>query len=143
MFELDVKLTSPMLHESNLDIILINFLLDIGYLSRGDPYTDQENIKDSVAYKLFKDCFLIKNTKVWTPEELINYLNTTRTTLYRHLNRLRALDLLEESQIAKKKGYRLRYGELEGAWNFVEANVNMAMKNYKETIEHIQNLVKK
>jgi predicted DNA-binding ArsR family transcriptional regulator len=67
--------------------------------------------------------------------------------VYRHLNKLKALDLLEESVVRPdssegqpKKAYRIRYGNLSKAWNFVEAHVKVAMDNYRKTVDHLQEL---
>ena len=39
------------------------------------------------------------------------------------------------------KGYRIRFGDLAKAWNFTEANVNMAMENYRKTVTHFQAMI--
>jgi predicted transcriptional regulator len=93
---------------------------------------------------MFTEC-LMKNTKrAWTVEEMAAKLKTTKPTIYRHLNKLKAIDILEEVDIDrsgdKKKGYRIRYGDLSKAWNFTEANVEMAMEAYRKTIDHLQKL---
>jgi len=71
-------------------------------------------------------------------------LKTTKPTIYRHLNKLKYMDLLEEMAVKdgkeERKGYRLRYGNLEKAWNFVEAHVDVAMENYRTTVEHMGKL---
>ena len=40
-----------------------------------------------------------------------------------------------------RKGYRIRFGDLSKAWSFTEANVSMAMENYRKTIAHFQELM--
>ena len=40
-----------------------------------------------------------------------------------------------------KKAYKLKFEDLARAWFFVEAHVDNTMKNYRNTIEHIQKLV--
>ena len=45
--------------------------------------------------------------------------------------------------IGNKKGYRLRYGNFQKAWNFVEAHLKVAIENYGKTVEHLQNLIEK
>jgi hypothetical protein len=35
----------------------------------------------------------------------------------------------------------LRYGNLEKAWNFVEAHIKVAVENYSKTVEHLQKLI--
>jgi hypothetical protein len=41
---------------------------------------------------------------------------------------------------AVRKGYRIRYGNLSKAWNFVESNVEIAMENYRKTVDHLTKL---
>ncbi|MCI4331588.1 MAG: hypothetical protein L3K19_07065, partial [Thermoplasmata archaeon] len=64
---------------------------------------------------------------------------------YRHINKLKSLDLLEEvggSANGKgRKGYRLRYGNLARAWDFTEANAQNALRRYRETVNHLQGLI--
>jgi predicted transcriptional regulator len=83
--------------------------------------------------------------RVWQVEELAAYLNTTKPTIYRHLNKLKSIDLLEEAEVERdgvmKRGYRIRYGDLRKAWSFTEANVDMAMQNYRQTVDHFQRLI--
>ena len=62
-------------------------------------------------------------------------------TLYRHLNRLKGLDIIQEVQLGKEKGYVMRYNSFSLAWNFVESNVKMAMDNYRKRVENIQAMV--
>ena len=54
------------------------------------------------------------------------------------------MDLLESLDVecggAVRKGYRIRYGDLAKAWSFTEANVSMAMENYRRTVAHFQSL---
>jgi len=140
MFEMNIKIVDPMLHDNNIDSVLLNFLSSIGYMPRVDPQRDFERAIKSVPYRLFKDCFLLRADREWSVEELIAYLNTTRTTLYRHLNKLKSMDLLDERQEGMNKLYRLKYGNLERAWIFVEANVKLAMENYRKMVEHISHL---
>jgi len=140
MFEMNIKIVDPMLHDNNIDSVLLNFLSSIGYMPRVDPQRDFERAIKSVPYRLFKDCFLLRADREWSVEELIAYLNTTRTTLYRHLNKLKSMDLLDERQEGMNKLYRLKYGNLERAWVFVEANVKLAMENYRKMVEHISQL---
>ncbi len=140
MFEMNITLLTPMVHERNLDYVLLTFLSSIGYMPRVDPQRDFERAIKSVPYRLFKECFLLHPDREWSVEELLAYLDTTRTTLYRHLNKLKSLDILDERQDGMNKMYRLRYGDLARAWNFVEANVKLAMENYRMMVEHISKL---
>lgn len=145
MFELQVISNTPLTPLDDTDDVSLQFLQMIGYLPKGyDPKTRASNVQDSVPFKMFTEC-LMKNTKrAWTVEEMAAKLKTTKPTIYRHLNKLKAIDILEEVDTDrsgdKKKGYRIRYGDLSKAWNFTEANVEMAMEAYRKTIDHLQKL---
>ena len=146
MFELQVVSNTPLSGIDNYDEVAVRFLTDIGYIPKGyDPKTSATSIRDSVPYRLFMDYFMGNMTKAWTIEELAVLLQTTKPTVYRHINKLKALDLLEsmdvdfEGQI--RKGYRIRFGDLTKAWGFTETNVNIAMENYRKTVEHFQHLM--
>src|SRR5512136_2360 len=146
MFELNVESNTPLTPLTDPDEIALQFLTQIGYLPKGyDPKTEVIDIKDSVPYRLFMDCFVRNMKRVWLVDELAAYLDTTKPTIYRHLNKLKAIDILEEQTTQRdgqaKKGYRIRYGDLRKAWHFTEANVEMAMQNYRQTVEHFQALI--
>ncbi len=148
MFELQVVSNTPMNAVSDVDIVAETFLIQIGYIPKGyDPKTAATGIRDSVPYRLFMDYFMGNPHKAWTVEELATLLDTTKPTIYRHINKLKSLDLLESADVEfsgqMRKGYRIRYGDLGKAWSFTEANVRMAMDNYKSTVSHFQELMKK
>ena len=140
-FSMQVVSNTPLVGEDNPDIVAKKFLEQIGYLSKGSDPT--------IPYKLFADFFLKHPTKAWYVEELATMLQTSKPTIYRHLNKLKGFDVLEEIQIFEeatkqnKKAYRLRYGNLQKAWNFVEAHLKVAMENYGKTVEHLQKLIEK
>lgn len=136
---------TPLTPVNDLDEVAIQLLRQVGYLERGAD--DEAAVRKGVAYRLVRDCFLLRPEKAWTADELITALDTTRPTLYRHLNKLKALDVLEESEgaadVTGRKAYRIRYGNLGKAWNFVEANVKIAMENYRKTVDHLQALAER
>lgn len=141
VFELQVKSNTPLVGEDDPDIVAKTFFEQIGYLSKGaDP---------SIPYKIFADFFLKHPTKAWFVDEIAVALKTSRPTVYRHLNKLKGFDILEEIQVfdeitkQNKKAYRIRYGNLQKAWNFVEAHLKVAIENYGKTVEHLQNLIEK
>ncbi|MEA3199524.1 MAG: hypothetical protein QOE90_952 [Thermoplasmata archaeon] len=145
-FELVVVNNTPLTPVQDLDEALFAILRHVGYLDRGAD--DEASTRKGVAYRLVRDAFLLRPDKAWSAEELITHLDTSRPTLYRHLNKLKALDLLEESGLDEaetggRKAYRIRYGNLAKAWNFVEANVKIAMENYRKSIDHVQALAEK
>ncbi|MCK4757780.1 MAG: helix-turn-helix transcriptional regulator [Thermoplasmata archaeon] len=146
-FELSVVTNTPLSSIDELDEACEIFLSHIGYLPKGyESRTGAANVRDSVPFRLFVNCLLKRRDKVWLIEELAAELETSKPTVYRHINKLKSMDLLDFTQIEVsnnmyKKGYRLRYDNLAKAWNFVEAHVGVAMENYRKTVDHIQKLV--
>ena len=146
MFELQVVSNTPLSSVGDIDVVAETFLIQIGYIPKGyDPKTSATEIKDSVPYRLFMDYFMGNMSKAWTVEELAALLSTTKPTIYRHINKLKLLDILESMDVEfdgqVRKGYRIRFGDLAKAWNFTEANVNMAMENYRKTVTHFQAMI--
>lgn len=140
-FNIRVVSNTPLTGEEDLDTVARKFLEQIGYLSKGsDP---------DIPYRLFRNFFLKKPERAWSVDELSMHLSASKPTVYRHLNKLKALDLLEETKIGEegneqsRKAYRIRYGNIEKAWNFVEAHMKVAIENYGKTVEHMQNLLNK
>ena len=144
-FDVTVVSNIPLTPLKDLDEVSLMFLTQIGYIPKGyDPKTDAKSVRESVPYRLFVECLLGRAEKGWTVEQLATKLRTTKATIYRHINKLKAMDLLDEVDVIEKggarKGYRIRYGNLSKAWNFVESNVEIAMENYRKTVDHIQKL---
>jgi len=128
----------------DLESQLISFLVRIGYLPENRA---KETIIESVPYKLFLNCFLKRKDKLWEIDDMESFLGVTRATVYRHLNKLKSLDLVEEVPFPSKdtgyihKGYRLRFSNLSRAWNFVEAHMEMVMEQYRKNVDSIQERV--
>jgi predicted transcriptional regulator len=140
-FEMQVVSNTPLVGEEDPEIVARLFFEQIGYLSKGaDP---------EIPFKIFSDFFIKHPTKAWYVDEISTKLKTSKPTVYRHLNKLKGFDILEEVQILdegsqqNKKAYRLRYGNIQKAWNFVEAHLKVAIENYSKTVEHLQNLIEK
>ena len=138
-FEMQIVSNTSLIGEDDPDAVAKQFFEQIGYISKGaDP---------TIPYKMFADYFIKHPTKAWFVEELSNELKTSKPTVYRHLNKLKGFDILEELQIfdevtkQNKKAYRLRYGNLQKAWNFVEAHIKVAVENYGKTVEHLQKIM--
>jgi len=147
LFELQVVSNTPMNAVADKDIVAETFLVQIGYIPKGyDPKTSATSVRDSVPYRLFMDFFMKNSSKAWAVEELAALLGTTKPTVYRHINKLKSMDLLESMDVefdgAVRKGYRIRYGDLSKAWSFTESNVGMAMENYRRTVSHFQSLAR-
>ncbi len=146
MFELQVTSNTPLSSVDDVDVVAETFLIQIGYIPKGyDPKTSATGVRDSVPYRMFMDYFMRNMSKAWTVEELAALLDTTKPTIYRHINKLKSLDILESMDVEfegqVRKGYRIRYGDLTKAWSFTEANVNMAIENYRKTVAHFQSLI--
>ena len=145
MFELNVVSNTPLGAMTEIDTVAETFLTQIGYIPKGyDPKTDAGSVRESVPYRLFMDFFMRNPSKIWTVEELAALMRTTKPTIYRHINKLKSMDILESADVSfddqTRKGYRIRFGDLRKAWSFTETNVNMAMENYRKTIDHFQRL---
>ena len=140
-FAIQVVSNTPLVGEEDPETCAKKFLEQIGYLSKGSS--------PDIPYKIFSEYFLMHPEKAWYVEEISNKLKTSKPTVYRHLNKLKGLDILEEVQVVdeatqqSKKAYKLRYGNLEKAWNFVEAHLKVAIENYGKTVEHLQRLIEK
>ena len=145
-FELPLRYSTPLTPITDVDEVLTEFLRLVGYLPpREDGRTGEGPIAQTLAYRMVRDCLLKDPARPWYGEELAAVLRTTKPTVYRHLNKLKALDLLEEvggnAEGKGRKGYRLRYGNLARAWDFTEANAQNALRRYRETVNHLQGLL--
>jgi len=144
-FEIAIVSNTPLTPLKDLDEVALLFLTQIGYIPKGyDPKTEAKSVRESVPYRLVVECFLGRMEKGWTVEQLAAKLKTTKATIYRHINKLKDMDLLDEVNVndrgVVRKGYRIRYGNLSKAWNFVESNVEIAMENYRKTVDHLEKL---
>lgn len=149
-FELVVRRHTPLTSVEDVDEAALPFLEAIGYLPKGyQPRTGAEEVEESVPYRLFVDCFLRRPDRAWTMAELVTVLETSQPTVYRHLNKLRALRLVEveehrpDDQGQTMHRYRLRYRDLSKAWNLVEAQVERALEEYRRTVDHLDDLLQR
>ncbi len=147
-FELSLRYSTPLTPISDVEEVLREFLRMIGYLPDGEDGRGSEGpIAQSLALRLVRECLLRDLARPWYAEELAAVLRTSKPTVYRHINKLKALDLLEEvggtADGKGRKGYRLRYGNLARAWDFTEANAQNALKRYRETVNHLQELIER
>ncbi|MEM0129802.1 MAG: transcriptional regulator [Thermoplasmata archaeon] len=145
-FDLQVRYSTPLTPISDPDEVLREFLRLIGYLPDGDEGRGGEGpVDQSLAYRLVRQCILGEPNRAWYIQEMVDLLGTSKPTLYRHINKLKTLDLLEEvggpGGAKGRKGYRLRYGNLARAWDFTEAHAQNALKRYRETVDHLQSLI--
>lgn len=145
-FELTLRAATPLTPLPTLEEVLPEFLRQIGYLPEGpDGRSGDGPVRETIAYRLVRECLLKDPNKAWYPEELFASLGAAKASVYRHLNKLKALDLLEEvaegAEGKGRKAYRLRYGNFARAWDFTEAHAQNSLKRYRESVDHLQTLI--
>ncbi len=155
-FEMQVVSHAPLTGENDPQRLAKLLFSMIGYTARKGP-------DHGVSFKLFYDCFLMHPTKEWTVEDLATVCGTTLPSVYRHLNKLKDLDIIEDLYIGgedaaeptgttpssppnkaqeRKRAFRLRYGDLSKAWNFAEAHFQLAIDNYRKSVDHLEGLLR-
>jgi DNA-binding MarR family transcriptional regulator len=141
-FSINLVSGPMMTDESELHKVALPFLNAVGYLPEGyDPRTGVETVLESVPYRLFAECFLGHLDKVWSVGEMARTLRTSIPTVYRHLDKLSALDLLGQGSLEKdvsRKGYFIRYHDLSQAWRFTEVNIDLSLAAYRKAVDIIQ-----
>ena len=120
-----------------------NYEMDLGALGRGigllsshhHPYTE------SMPYKIIDECFFQRPDRAWTAEEIAAWIETTRPTAYRHLNRLISLGLIERCRAADggppTSAFHLRKGSLKRGWQKIETQTELILGKYKKTIKQL------
>lgn len=140
-FEMQVVSHSPLTSETDPSRLAKELFSMIGYTARKGP-------DHGISFKVFYDCFLLHPTKDWTIEELASVCDTTLPSIYRHINKLKELDLIEDLYIGeagpdgdRRRAFRLRYGDFSKAWNFCEAHFQLAVENYRKSVDHLEHLL--
>lgn len=142
-FEMQVVSHAPLSGETDPQRLAKVLFSMIGYTARKGP-------DHGISFKLFYDCFLLHPTKEWTVEELAAACGTTMPSIYRHLNKLKDYDIVEDLMVGgeegeggdRKRAFRLRYGDLSKAWNFAEAHFQLAIENYRKSVDHLEALLR-
>ena len=138
-FEMQVVSHAPLTGETDPRRAAQVFFQLIGYTARRGP-------DHGISFKVFYDCFLSHPRKEWTVEELAAVCETTMPSIYRHLNKLKDLDIVEDIYIEqdgeRRRAFRLRYGDFSKAWNFAEAHFQLAIENYRKSVDHIEALLR-
>ena len=104
-----------------------------------DPPRPGEEVLTSVPYRMLMDCFWSHPDRGFTVEELGERLGASRPTVYRHLLKLRGLDIVSTGEEgiggAARRSYCLRYGSPSRAWRFVEVNAECAMAALRDRVD--------
>ncbi|NIP33640.1 MAG: ArsR family transcriptional regulator, partial [Thermoplasmata archaeon] len=115
-FHLPLTERTPMAVDSEPKDRLVDMMEAMGYLTPWSTPRDGGPIEENLAYRLFKDCLMDRPDRTWTMRELMAVLDTSKPTLYRHLKKLEALDLMERGLRGESprssKAFRIRYGDL-------------------------------
>jgi DNA-binding transcriptional regulator GbsR (MarR family) len=137
-FEMQVASHAPLTGETDARRAALAFFSLIGYTARKGP-------DHGVSFRVFYDCFLMHPRKEWTVEDLAAHCETTMPSIYRHLNKLKDLDIIEdlyvEAEGERKRAFRLRYADFSKAWNFAESHFQLAIDNYRKSVDHIEKLL--
>jgi len=113
---------------------------ELGILGRGIGLLSNHHYpyEESMPYKIIDECFFQRPDRAWTAEEIAAWVETTRPTAYRHLNRLISLGLIERCRAADggppTSAFHLRYGSLKRAWQKIETEIELILDKYKKTI---------
>lgn len=138
-FEMQVVSHAPLTDETDPRRLARLFFSMIGYTARKGP-------DNGLSFRIFFECFLMHPQRSWTVDELAAECETSMPSVYRHLNKLKDLDIIEDLYIDmegdKKRAFRLRYGDLSKAWNFAEAHFQLAIENYRKSVDHMERLLR-
>ena len=138
-FDITLVTGPAMTDEEDINMVALPFLNMIGYMPAGyDPRTGAQTVLESVPYRLFMDCLLGDIRRVWGVGEMARELGTSIPTIYRHLDKLAALDIIGEGNLdndLSRKGYFIRYHDLAQAWRFTEVNIELSLASYRGVVD--------
>ena len=117
---------------------------DLSALGRGIGLLSNHHYPygESMPYKILDECFFQRPDRAWTAEEIAAWIETTRPTAYRHLNRLISLGLIERCRAADggppTSAFHLRLGSLKKGWQKIETQIEIILDTYKKTISKLK-----
>ena len=117
---------------------------DLSALGRGIGLLSNHHYPygESMPYKILDECFFQRPDRAWTAEEIAAWIETTRPTAYRHLNRLISLGLIERCRAADggppTSAFHLRLGSLKKGWQKIETQIEIILDTYKKTITKLK-----
>ena len=129
----EIKINEEQSYETDLSAIGRG----IGLLSNHHyPYSE------SMPYKILDECFFQRPDRAWTAEEIAAWIETTKPTAYRHLNRLISLGLIERCRASDggppTSAFHLRFGSLKKGWQKIETQTELILDKYKKTIKNLK-----
>jgi len=129
----EIKINEEQSYETDLSAIGRG----IGLLSNHHyPYSE------SMPYKILDECFFQRPDRAWTAEEIAAWIETTKPTAYRHLNRLISLGLIERCRASDggppTSAFHLRFGSLKKGWQKIETQTELILDKYKKTIKKLK-----
>ena len=116
---------------------------DLGILGRSIGLLSNHHYpyNESMPYKIIDECFLQRPDRAWTAEEVAAWIETTRPTAYRHLNKLISLGLIERCRAADggppTSAFHLRRGSLKKGWQKIETEIELILEQYRKIIKRI------
>jgi DNA-binding transcriptional ArsR family regulator len=142
MFGIRIEANNGLTGDESVEDALIKWLRSIGYMTEGYAEGDPRRLSQTVPVGIFMRCFLPDPMRVWTAREMAKKLKAHPATVYRHIDRLKEMNIVEEatkmSGSKREAGFRIRYGSLSRAWTFTETDIRLAMENYRKTVDALQ-----
>ena len=121
-----------------------NYETDLSAIGRGIGLLSNHHYpyNESMPYKILDECFFQRPDRAWTAEEIAAWIETTRPTAYRHLNRLISLGLIERCRAADggppTSAFHLRHGSLKKGWQKIETQIELVLDKYRKTISQLK-----
>ena len=122
----------------------LNYETDLSAIGRGIGLLSNHHYpyNESMPYKILDECFFQRPDRAWTAEEIAAWIETTRPTAYRHLNRLISLGLIERCRASDggppTSAFHLRFGSLKKGWQKIETQTEIILDKYKKTIKRLK-----
>ena len=118
-----------------------------------DPYNDLEEMVFSIglvkqrrngegenkSFRILYDCFLMRTDRVWTAEQIAKWVEVTKPTAYRIINRLLALGFIGRCRArdggSPSSAFYLQGGDVGTSWGNVEKKINLCLLQYRKAVD--------
>ena len=87
-----------------------------------------------MPYKIIDECFLQRPDRAWTAEEVAAWIETTRPTAYRHLNKLISLGLSKDAELLMADLQQVHFTCVrisKKGWQKIETEIELILEQYK------------